>query len=529
VKGVLQLSKGTVVESTFNFSLLHDAFNHVVIVSTSENSTILNDSTLKIEKIKKPMLGAFNAYQRGRDGSLWLATRQGLKHYNHRYHLVEIFNSDNGLNNDVIYEIRFNRDSSLLFASTNRGISSIDVKTKIIVNYSTQDGVQESEHNTGASAIGKDGTFFFGNISGVTFFKQENLKGFTYKPLIFVTNILVNDSDYKKPRLPQFVDTIVLQPGTNNFSLRYRVFQSAEPEKIIYSYKLEGEDRSWEKNNSSPTINYTGLEPGYYTLKLRGRVENQFAEKIIIIHVLPPFYKTWWFRLIACIAALLVIFVLSSLIAKARVRRKEKKLETERRLLEQKTQISRDLHDNVGARLSMMLNTMDWITKTKTLDAAVINELQDNTKSVIQNLRETIWVMNKEEVTVVELFDKIKTYALQFFKHYGTQVHFDEHITNDKAINSEQTLNLFRITQEVLNNILKYASASLVNIGVHYQAENSLEINFKDNGVGFDLSHYQAGNGILNMKERADEINAEFHIESQPGKGTFIRIRLYSK
>lgn len=529
IKGSLQLSKGTRVESAFNFTLLHDDFNHVVIFSTSENSTILKDSSLQIEKIKKPILGAFNAYQRSGNGNLWLATRQGLKHYDHRYHLVETFNTDNGLNNDVIYELRFNRDSSMLFLSTNRGISSIDIKTKKILNYSMQDGVQESEHNTGASTIGKDGTFYFGNISGVTFFKEENLKRSAYKPLIFVTNILVNDSDYTKVRLPQFIDTIVLQPGTNNFSLRYRVFQNAEPEKIIYSYKLEGGDRNWEKNNSSPTINYTGLEPGIYSLKLRGRVENQSAEKIIIIRVLSPFYKTWWFRLISFFIAILIIFILSSLIAKARVRRKEKKLEMERRLLEQKTQISRDLHDNVGARLSMMLNTMDWITKAKTLDPDVITELQDNTRSVIQNLRETIWVMNKEEITVVELFDKIKTYALQFFKHHGTQVHFDERITNDKAIHSEQTLNLFRITQEVLNNILKYANASLVHIGVHYHLENSLEINFKDNGVGFDLTNYVAGNGILNMKERADEINAELHIDSHPGKGTFIRIRLYSK
>lgn len=529
LNGIFMVSEGTVIPSAFNFTLLHDPSNHLLIFSTRENSLMIDDSTLSVINTTAPLFGAFNGYSTAKDGSLWLATRQGLKHYNRGYRLLETFDSDNGLNNDVIYELLFNKDSSSLFVSTNRGISEIHLSSKTVRNYTTTDGIQESEHNTGACAKGPGNTFYFGNIHGVTFFKEQNLRTRSQAPFLVIQTILVNDTNYQKNTNPQFTEGLILRPGDSKLSLRYSLLQSSEQESVLYRYQLEGLDRNWQVSAEQPVINYSGLEPGDYTLKLSGCVEGQCTQKNIHITVMPPYYRTWWFLLLAIITGIISFIFLASVIAKARVRRKEKKLETERRVLEEKTRISRDLHDNVGARLSMMINTMDWITKTKTFDESVMSELQDNTRSVIQNLRETIWVMNRQEITAVELFDKIKNYALLFFRHHPTKLNFDERITEDRTFNSEQTLNLFRITQEVLNNTLKYAKADTVDIAIITHPEAHLEINFSDNGVGFDMGDYEAGNGIINMKERAEEIRAEFFIESAVGRGTMVRIELYSK
>lgn len=527
--GLFALRAGTALSGVFNFTFLHDPANHTLIFSNRENSVFINDTSLTPDRITAPVFGAFNAGCSARDGSLWLATRQGLRHYDRNYRLLETWNSDNGLNNDVIYSLLFNHDSTALFLSTNRGVSRFDLKTQAILNFSIDDGVEESEHNTASCAIGKDGSYYFGNIRGVTFFKESALLKTSQKPALLVGDILVNDSLWSNKGQTRLINDLLLPPGGNNFSLRYSLLQTAQAEKLSYSYLLEGLDRNWKDSKAPPLINYSGLEPGNYLLRLRGCADGQCTEQTIAVTVQRPWHKTWWFMGFCILCGLLAFVWLAWLIAKARVRRKEKRLETERRVLEEKTRISRDLHDNVGARLSMMLNTMDWITKTQNFDNGAINELQENTRSVIQNLRETIWVMNREEITVTELSDKIKNYALQFFRHHSTRVSFDERITEERSFNSEQTLSLFRITQEVLNNILKYAGAGLVEIGIITHPESHLEISFVDNGVGFDLQTYQPGNGIINMRERADEINATFFLESGPGKGTSIRIELYSK
>ncbi len=523
------LSRGLPVGGVFNFTLLHDPLLHQLVFSTREKSLVIDDSDLRIKKDSLPVFGAFNGYAFDKNHELWLATRLGLKHFGKNYQLLKTYSTDQGLANDVIYALSFNKDSTRLFLSTNMGISELDLKNKTFSNYTMQNGLQESEHNSGAVAWDSHGRYFFGNIRGITFFSEFRLSAKSKAPDIVVFSLLVNDSAYRKNIQPQFIDSISLRPNAANLSLRYSLINSSEAEKIVYSYKLEGISNSWETSLDAPLINYPQLEPGDYTLILRGCVNDTCSEKRIRIIVLPPFYATWWFITMSVISGVLLFFLFVSLIAKARVRNREKKLETERRLLEQKNQISRDLHDNVGARLSMMLNTIDWMNKTETFKPDIVAELQDSTQSVIQNLRETIWVMNKEEITATELFDKIKTYALQFFKHVDTHVGFFENFPVDAQINSEHTLHLFRITQEVLNNVLKYAHAKQVNITLQHDAEGRFELCFEDNGRGFDPEQYQPGNGLLNMKERAGKMKAEFDLTTAPGKGTSVTIIFYSK
>lgn len=525
----LSFSQGTNLGSVFNFSLLHDRSARRLVFSTREKSLVIDDSSLLVLKDTAPVFGAFNAYVFAKDGSLWLATRLGLKHYSADYRLIKTYSTDQGLNNDVIYALQFNHDSTRLYLSTNMGISEMDLNTQRFKNYSRANGLQESEHNSGAATCDLQGHYYFGNISGVTLFSEQSLYKKSQAPDLILTELTINDSSYRRGLHPQEIDSLSLKPDFSNLSVHFSLQQTAEPEQRRYAYQLLGLDNTWRISDRPPLITYPTLSPGHYTLLLRGCVGEACTEKHIQITVLPHFYQTWWFMIVAAVGLILVFFLLVAFITKARVRREEKRLETERRLLEQKNQISRDLHDNVGARLSMMLNTIDWMNKTNRFDPAIVSDLQDSTKSVIQNLRETIWVMNKEEISAVELFDKIKTYALQFFKNHPAEVGFSEHIPVNLHISSEQTLNLFRITQEVLNNILKYAQAQRVEIGISYEPERLFEIRFQDNGVGFDLNDYKAGNGILNMKERAEEIKAEFLLQSEPGWGTLIAIKFYSK
>ena len=84
-------------------------------------------------------------------------------------------------------------------------------------------------------------------------------------------------------------------------------------------------------------------------------------------------------------------------------------------------------------------------------------------------------------------------------------------------------MNIYRIIQEAINNALKYANAT--QIDVDFSSKNTVyELKITDNGIGFDLNNIEFGNGINNMKKRAHELEAEFEITSQLNKGTTIRV-----
>lgn len=84
-------------------------------------------------------------------------------------------------------------------------------------------------------------------------------------------------------------------------------------------------------------------------------------------------------------------------------------------------------------------------------------------------------------------------------------------------------MNIYRIIQEGINNALKYAEPTQISINIQ-AIENELIIKVKDNGKGFDTNEIEAGNGLRNMKKRADEINATYHFSSKVGEGTEISL-----
>jgi signal transduction histidine kinase len=175
----------------------------------------------------------------------------------------------------------------------------------------------------------------------------------------------------------------------------------------------------------------------------------------------------------------------------------------------------------------MMLNTVDWIGKKPQIEAHDLSEIKENTKAVIQGLRDAIWVMDKTQITVEELFDKIKYYSHQISRNQSVGIVFNEVTHKPVILSTTQALNLFRIIQESLNNALKYSDATQIEISLNYEGENGIVFSIRDNGKGFHTAGVVSGHGLKNMQIRADEINAEFILQSTINEGTKIIVTLY--
>jgi two-component system, sensor histidine kinase LadS len=201
-------------------------------------------------------------------------------------------------------------------------------------------------------------------------------------------------------------------------------------------------------------------------------------------------------------------------------------LESQIRLQHERERISRDLHDNVGAQLSYIISNIDHIVETQNKDENRLDDVANTAKSAILNLRETIWAINNEQITVEDFYDRFKLYATNQVKNRpDIRLNFSENIVHNPILNPNQALNLYRICQESLNNALKYANARTLDVFIQANDITYFKFCLKDDGIGFDLSHNtEGGYGLKNMKARAREIGADFYLQSELGKGTSVEI-----
>lgn len=205
---------------------------------------------------------------------------------------------------------------------------------------------------------------------------------------------------------------------------------------------------------------------------------------------------------------------------------------THNKLQEQRLHISRDLHDNIGAQLTFIISTLDNIKYAiKDKNEKISGKLQDIssfTLNTIYELRDTIWAMNKTDISFEDLKSRISNYisnAQELTENIDFAFSVDERITNKYHFSSVQGMNLYRIIQEAVNNSLKHAQANKIIVEIS-ETETQLMIKIKDNGQGFDINEAELNNGLINMQKRAKEIEALYTLESIKNQGTTVQIVL---
>lgn len=207
------------------------------------------------------------------------------------------------------------------------------------------------------------------------------------------------------------------------------------------------------------------------------------------------------------------------------------KIETQSKLQQQRLDISRDLHDNIGAQLTFIISSVDNIKYGFEIENPKLNAKLDHvshfTKSTIVELRDTIWAMNSNAIS----FEDLKLRIMNFIeKAKKAQEHIDFRfdIATDLGkleLSSIVGMNVYRTIQESVNNAIKYAQANQILISIKSN-DAQIEILVSDDGNGFDPANTPTGNGLLNMKKRVREIGGRFSLHSEVGKGTTVSVQI---
>ncbi len=189
-----------------------------------------------------------------------------------------------------------------------------------------------------------------------------------------------------------------------------------------------------------------------------------------------------------------------------------------------RNKIASDLHDDVGSTLNS-ISVYSEVAKQKS--PAVVDELEqigDASRKIIEVMSDIVWTINPKNDTFENIISRMGTLAYNLLKAKNIEHTFqaDESL-NDTKLSLESRRNFYLIFKEALNNLVKYSNATRASI-VLTNENGFIKLAVRDNGVGFDVAQTSRGNGLLNMKNRAEEMKAQLKIESRPGDGTTVEL-----
>lgn len=457
---------------------------------------------------------------------LWIGTNgNGFNKMNKANGSCEHYNTTHGLPNNVVYSI-LNDEDGHLWLSTNEGISCFHIQQKTFRNYDADDGLSGNEFNSNQYLKCKNGMMFFGGVEGITWFQpKEILNHVIPDSKLVLTSIDIQgeqkqQAQESKERViaPNATHYIHLSPNQKMVTIEFSLLQFCNEEKKKYQYQLKGFNDQWIQLGNRHSVTFTNLDPGEYTLFIKGcNSDGQWNKesRTLIIEVEAPWYKTWWFRIIS------VLILLSSTYAFYRYRlRQELKIQGMRNV------IASDLHDELGSTISSISVYSDILKeKIEQPDLRLLaGRINSSSTDILSSLSDIVWSINPKNDRFDSILLRMQALSATFSELQGSVIHFEkEHINAELSMDMNRRKNLYLFYKEAFINAIKYAKAK--NIWIRIRMEHHrFNLEIEDDGMGFDTNQRSDGNGLHNLKLRAKELQAEYHLRSTPGQGTLIQL-----
>jgi signal transduction histidine kinase len=465
-------------------------------------------------------------------GRLWIGTTTGMSVRDPASGRFTRFTEKDGLPNDTIYAIREDA-SGRLWISTGRGLARFDPETKAFRNYDVSDGLQDNEFNGGAAWYAPAShNMYFGGVSGYNRFVPENIRDSEFHPPVVLTSFRVLGTPFPG----------VLESGSaqltwrdSQISVEFAALDYSAPDKNRYGYMLQGLDHDWHYTQGQGTATYTNLSGGTYLLRVRGSNSDGVwspQEARLTMTVTPPPWKRWWFiAIVALIGLAVVTWAYRARVARFRAAQAAQEAFSKTLLESQEAErkkIAAELHDSLGQNLIVIRNHALMAiagSGDPQRTAGKLEEISSAASEAIEEVREIARSLHPQQLDRLGLTNALT--SLVDRAAAASPIRFLAAIEPiDGRLSKEAEINLFRIVQESLNNILKHSQATEAGISAEADS-NGIAIRIYDNGQGFDpkgLAPERRGMGLTGMSERARAMGARYSLESSPGRGAVIRL-----
>ncbi|HTM92082.1 MAG TPA: triple tyrosine motif-containing protein, partial [Flavisolibacter sp.] len=452
--------------------------------------------------------------------------------------LYENFTENDGLLNSYVYGVLQDKDQ--LWLSTSYGLSKASVAfsnnsalpTLQFTNFTTGDGLPDNVFNARAFHKGASGTFYFGTTRAVTWFRPVEIRSTSKPPSVRVIDLLVNDKRPDSLLSPEYIDKLFLAYKQNSLFFRFRGIDFNNPQKITYAYKLEGWDKDWIYSKQLNEVRYSNLPHGKYVFEIKAAngagswIDSPYT---IDITIQPPFWRTWWFYVLAGVAVLYAAIVITKAVSQRKLRKQLRELEKQAAIEAERYRISRDMHDEIGSGLTQIALMSELIETQKNANEELkkdVGTISSSARKLVGNMSEIIWALNPRNDSLENLLAYLREQTLAYFEPFNIQydIQFPDEVPFVKLSN-EQRRNLFLVGKEALNNALKHSGADEIRLSMEYK-NNTIHFYISDNGKGIGENKIKtASNGLRNMRKRMADIGGIFDLSSDE-TGCFIHFSM---
>ncbi|MGV3767719.1 MAG: ligand-binding sensor domain-containing protein [Chitinophagaceae bacterium] len=454
------------------------------------------------------------------NGSLWVSTYGGGLHFydkpgNRFTHVPGPANLLEGLQTDA---------SGNIWMIANGNMLRYDPKEQRFTSFLLPD-LEKSGGVTGHIYKDAEGILYLPGSNFFIRFQPREVQSVAMEPVVRFTDFRIFNQSFS--HLLQN-SNIPIRYNQNYFTIEF-----SAPEfrcrGVEYEYKMEGFDKDWIAIGNRNFANYSNLEGGQYTFKVRASATKGAWSPhvgVLQIEVIPPFWKQWWF-LLALVAVTgtgiyaLYRYRINEILKRQSIRNK----------------IAQDLHDHVGSTLSSIsvYTQVARIYGEQGREEALQDALEKISAAsgeMISEMNDIVWAINPRNDNMFTMLQRMESYARPLLqaKNIVVSLEADPGLAQ-LNLEMEQRKNFYLIFKEAVNNALKYANPATISVEVLVK-NGWVTLQVTDDGAGFDPEKVAAtnsrslsGNGLRNMRRRAVDMKGKLDIISAQGKGTTVRLR----
>jgi signal transduction histidine kinase/ligand-binding sensor domain-containing protein len=506
------------------------------------------------------------------NGNLWIGTKgSGLNKLDLKTFTFTNYTTKEGLPHNIIDGILIDNDNNL-WISTNNGLSNFNVVTGQFKNYYLSDGLQSNVFVRNSCLKTHDGLLLFGGINGFNAFYPDriisyrsNLQAVITGFKLFNQSVALGENIDGRVLLPKSIyemNEIILKHNQNTISFEFTAMDYSNPERNLFSYKLDGFEKEWQITDAKMRIaRYTNLNPGKYTFLVKASTDKDiWTGKVTSISIIiqPPWWKTLWFN-ISVIIMLVTFWIAGFSMRIYRLEKQKKILETtvsektrqlrESNVLKDKflSIIAHDLINPFNSILGfsdlLLTNYSDWDDHTRIETIRMINDSSNNLFELLGNLLQ--WSRSErglleyspEKIDLKSTVTKITSLLSITAKAKNISLN-DELVSAGLFVKSDFHL-LNTIIRNLISNSIKFTPDG-GTISIKAETKNKeIVVSVIDNGVGiskerlnnlFNIGINQStegtnnekgtGLGLILVKEFVNKQGGTLNIESEVGKGS---------
>jgi ligand-binding sensor domain-containing protein/two-component sensor histidine kinase len=407
-----------------------------------------------------------------------------------------------------------------LWIGTDKGLLTFNIKTEQFRLITKQNGFY-------VNVMGDYGSIYFDTATSRIFVGYNNVFNWFYSRDVLkrkkpVQTIITDIRKIGDSTSLAGDSSVSFSYKDNSFTVGFTGINYDDGENNTYAYRLfENKTTAFTKIGGQKTVTFASLKPGHYSLQVKTILPDgteSIRPTSLHINIAYPFYERWWFYLFCILSVAAGFYILYRY-----------RINQLLQLQKIRNSISADLHDDIGARLTN-INILSALGQQKTNNphetSEYLNRISNEVQTSGEALDDIVWSIDTKNDPVLEITARMRRYAAEVFD--GTAIQYSI-VVNENILPAKLSMgkrrDLFLVFKEAINNIQKHAMATEVKINIEAK-DNNLLMQVNDNGQGFHTDQPTHRNGLKNMQLRLQKWGGFYAVQSSPGKGTVLEIKL---